>query len=277
MTKSSLHMSGRDPVFTSPVSAAKPSTPVSAPQHNTPKEVRTQLETFFCFFGSSGKHLDGIALHPSVAPFSYLVCPITTAASFQHNSSHRHCPVKAEADASWPRPQERVPASVEGRGHRGADDRQQPRNIWRGNASWIQSNAHILSVFQAMTFVLVVFLYESCCFPTLLNFFLPLPYIWNLPFDQCVTQSPDGTRAYCAVPLNQLLASHPYCWLCTLSFTQNVMQNVIVHLNSLDVKLVICKILTRVSFFCNVLSTVQCFIVYLCDLAWCFCVVWKEK
>lgn len=132
MTKSSLHMSGRDPVFTSPVSAAKPSTPVSAPQHNTPKEVKTQLETLF---GSSGKHLDGIALWPSVAPFSYLVCSITTAASFQHNSSHRHCPVKAEADASWPRPQERVPASVEGRGHRGADDRQQPRNIWRGNAS----------------------------------------------------------------------------------------------------------------------------------------------
>lgn len=47
MTKSSLHMSGRDPVFTSPVSAAKPSTPVSAPQHNTPKEVKTQWETLF--------------------------------------------------------------------------------------------------------------------------------------------------------------------------------------------------------------------------------------
>lgn len=38
--KSGLHMPGRDSVFTSPVSAAKPSTPVSAPQHNTPKEVR---------------------------------------------------------------------------------------------------------------------------------------------------------------------------------------------------------------------------------------------
>lgn len=38
-------MPGRDPVFTSPVSAAKPSTPVSAPQHNTPKEVRTSLGT----------------------------------------------------------------------------------------------------------------------------------------------------------------------------------------------------------------------------------------
>uniref|UniRef100_A0A8C3FYS4 GC-rich promoter binding protein 1 like 1 n=1 Tax=Cyclopterus lumpus TaxID=8103 RepID=A0A8C3FYS4_CYCLU len=36
--KSGLHMPGRDSVFTSPVSAAKPSTPVSAPQHNTQKE-----------------------------------------------------------------------------------------------------------------------------------------------------------------------------------------------------------------------------------------------
>lgn len=39
INKSGLHMQGRDSVFTSPVSAAKPSTPVSAPQHNTPKEV----------------------------------------------------------------------------------------------------------------------------------------------------------------------------------------------------------------------------------------------
>lgn len=39
ITKSGLHMPGRDSVLTSPVSAAKPSTPVSAPQHNTPKEV----------------------------------------------------------------------------------------------------------------------------------------------------------------------------------------------------------------------------------------------
>uniref|UniRef100_A0A671UNU2 GC-rich promoter binding protein 1 like 1 n=1 Tax=Sparus aurata TaxID=8175 RepID=A0A671UNU2_SPAAU len=38
ITKSGLHMPGRDSVFTSPVSAAKPSTPVSAPQHNTQKE-----------------------------------------------------------------------------------------------------------------------------------------------------------------------------------------------------------------------------------------------
>uniref|UniRef100_A0A3P8PP54 GC-rich promoter binding protein 1-like 1 n=1 Tax=Astatotilapia calliptera TaxID=8154 RepID=A0A3P8PP54_ASTCA len=38
ITKSGLHMPGRDSVFTSPVSAAKPSTPVSAPQHNTTKE-----------------------------------------------------------------------------------------------------------------------------------------------------------------------------------------------------------------------------------------------
>lgn len=45
ITKSGLHMPGRDPVFTSPVSAAKPSTPVSAPQHNTPKEVRTSFGT----------------------------------------------------------------------------------------------------------------------------------------------------------------------------------------------------------------------------------------
>lgn len=47
ITKSGLHMPGRDPVFTSPVSAAKPSTPVSAPQHNTPKEVKTSLGTAF--------------------------------------------------------------------------------------------------------------------------------------------------------------------------------------------------------------------------------------
>lgn len=39
INKSGLHMQGRDSVFTSPVSAAKSSTPVSAPQHNTPKEV----------------------------------------------------------------------------------------------------------------------------------------------------------------------------------------------------------------------------------------------
>ncbi|XP_035993840.1 vasculin-like protein 1 [Fundulus heteroclitus] len=38
ITKSGLHMPGRDSVFTSPVSAAKPSPPVSAPQHNTQKE-----------------------------------------------------------------------------------------------------------------------------------------------------------------------------------------------------------------------------------------------
>ncbi|XP_041848933.1 vasculin-like protein 1 isoform X4 [Melanotaenia boesemani] len=38
ITKSGLHVTGRDSVFTSPVSAAKPSTPVSAPQHNAQKE-----------------------------------------------------------------------------------------------------------------------------------------------------------------------------------------------------------------------------------------------
>ncbi|XP_068604853.1 vasculin-like protein 1 isoform X2 [Brachionichthys hirsutus] len=36
--KTGLHMPGRDSVFTSPVSAAKPSAPVGAPQHNAPKE-----------------------------------------------------------------------------------------------------------------------------------------------------------------------------------------------------------------------------------------------
>ncbi|KAF3858688.1 hypothetical protein F7725_011889, partial [Dissostichus mawsoni] len=38
ITKSGLHMPGRDSVFTSPVSAAKPSPPLSAPQHNPTKE-----------------------------------------------------------------------------------------------------------------------------------------------------------------------------------------------------------------------------------------------
>uniref|UniRef100_A0A8C5HXR5 GC-rich promoter binding protein 1-like 1 n=1 Tax=Gouania willdenowi TaxID=441366 RepID=A0A8C5HXR5_GOUWI len=38
IAKSGLHMPGRDSVFTSAVSAAKPSTPVSAPLHNTSKE-----------------------------------------------------------------------------------------------------------------------------------------------------------------------------------------------------------------------------------------------
>uniref|UniRef100_A0A8C6LJX7 GC-rich promoter binding protein 1 like 1 n=1 Tax=Nothobranchius furzeri TaxID=105023 RepID=A0A8C6LJX7_NOTFU len=38
ITKPGLHVPGRDSVFTSPVSAPKPSTPVSAPQHNTQKE-----------------------------------------------------------------------------------------------------------------------------------------------------------------------------------------------------------------------------------------------
>uniref|UniRef100_A0A667YJE2 GC-rich promoter binding protein 1 like 1 n=1 Tax=Myripristis murdjan TaxID=586833 RepID=A0A667YJE2_9TELE len=38
VTKSGLHMPGRDSVFTSPVSAAKPSTPTSVPPHSTPKE-----------------------------------------------------------------------------------------------------------------------------------------------------------------------------------------------------------------------------------------------
>uniref|UniRef100_G3PUN9 GC-rich promoter binding protein 1-like 1 n=1 Tax=Gasterosteus aculeatus TaxID=69293 RepID=G3PUN9_GASAC len=38
ITKSGLHMPGRDSVFTSPVSAAKPSPPVSAPQHFNSKE-----------------------------------------------------------------------------------------------------------------------------------------------------------------------------------------------------------------------------------------------
>lgn len=36
--KPGLHLSGRDSVFTSPVSAAKPSPPASAPPHSTPKE-----------------------------------------------------------------------------------------------------------------------------------------------------------------------------------------------------------------------------------------------
>ncbi|KAM6948177.1 vasculin-like protein 1 [Aplochiton taeniatus] len=39
VTKPGLHLPGRDSVFTSPVSAAKPSPPASAPQHNTPKEL----------------------------------------------------------------------------------------------------------------------------------------------------------------------------------------------------------------------------------------------
>ncbi|XP_037538065.1 vasculin-like protein 1 [Nematolebias whitei] len=39
ITKSGLHMPGRDSVFTSPVSAAKPSTTVSAPPHTTQKEL----------------------------------------------------------------------------------------------------------------------------------------------------------------------------------------------------------------------------------------------
>lgn len=43
ITKPGLHMQGRDPVFTSPMSAAKPSTPVSAPQHNPQKEVSAVL------------------------------------------------------------------------------------------------------------------------------------------------------------------------------------------------------------------------------------------
>ncbi|KAM8850223.1 vasculin-like protein 1 isoform 1-T4 [Spinachia spinachia] len=39
ITKPGLHMPGRDSVFTSPVSAAKPSPAVSAPQHSNPKEL----------------------------------------------------------------------------------------------------------------------------------------------------------------------------------------------------------------------------------------------
>lgn len=129
-------MSGRDPVFTSPVSAAKPSTPVSAPQHNTPKEVKTQWETVFSsdIWQPTGTFIRVLLYVLVLLPY-LSSCPITPAASFQHNSSHRHCPVKAEADAPWSRPQERVPASSKGRGHRGADDWQQPRNIWRGNAT----------------------------------------------------------------------------------------------------------------------------------------------
>lgn len=111
--------------------------------------MRNFVFTLLCFVAHTHIYIC-IALRLSVAPLSYLVCPFTTAASFQHNSSHRHCPVKAEADASWPRPQERVPASVEGRGHGGADDRQQPRNIWRGNATL----AGWLAGCQTMTFIL---------------------------------------------------------------------------------------------------------------------------
>lgn len=46
INKPGLHMQGRDSVFTSPVSAAKPSTPVSAPQHNAPKEVSLDGQRF---------------------------------------------------------------------------------------------------------------------------------------------------------------------------------------------------------------------------------------
>lgn len=57
------------------------------------------------------------------------------AAPFQHDSPHRHRSLQAEADAPRSGPEERVPANSKGRGHRRADDQQQPRNIRRGEAA----------------------------------------------------------------------------------------------------------------------------------------------
>lgn len=169
-----------------------------------------------------------LVLLPYLSP-----CPITPAASFQHNSSHRHCPVKAEADAPWSRPQERVPASSEGRGHRGADDRQQPRNIWRGNATlgaeqcphcrsvclssnrmFILKKENCQKLYSTMkTLVGIVQRHKLIMFCTIIEYGECFPYLcWTAFFLEClfetfhfnswhfITQKPNAIRACCAAP-----------------------------------------------------------------------------
>lgn len=74
-TKVGLHFSGRDSAFTSPVSATKPLTPVSAPPHGAPKEVSRGYRSIY---DNIQKNISSIHLCPEscVQPPSSTTPPI---------------------------------------------------------------------------------------------------------------------------------------------------------------------------------------------------------